>query len=441
MARNTDDLVRMDVGYLVQELENNAHDLNMSMDKLMEEIGDARFVLLGEASHGTHEYYIWRARISQKLIKEKNFSFIAVEGDWPDCYKINRFIKGYEDAGEKASDVLKEFKRWPTWMWSNWEIAALTEWLRMYNNDLPSEKKIGFYGLDVYSLWESLESIAKYMKFNDPEAYETTLKAMNCFESMGLGNEKDIAFSSLTPRSCREKVVKLLNEIQSKMITYNTDLEAPFNAEQNALVTLNAEKYYNAMISGGISSWNIRDSHMMETLNRLMKFHGKDAKCIVWEHNTHIGDARETDMASSGLYNLGQLAREQHKKEDVKLIGFGSYRGSLIAADQWEGKMKKKEAPPARINSWEEILHQVTPADKYFLSKEINQLTGLHEYLDHRAIGVVYHPGREKFGNYVPTLIPRRYDAFIFLDETTPLHPMDIEPAGQLVPQTYPWEL
>jgi erythromycin esterase len=397
--------------------------------------GDKKVVMLGEASHGTHEYYTWRTAISKKLIEENQFSFIAVEGDWPDCYKINRYAKGYKDAGTNIHGVLKTFDRWPTWMWPNWEIAALAEWLRDYNAGLHAEKKIGFYGLDVYSLWDSMDAMTKYLDKEDPQASASVKKAIQCFEPFR-DNEQKYAFS-LHDHNCRDRVLDLLKEIRMKAQFLDGDREAGFNAEQNALVAVNAEKYYSSMMGFDNESWNIRDTHMMETLDRLMKFHGPAAKGIVWEHNTHIGDARATDMRRAGMINIGQLARTEYDSRNVYLIGFGSYSGSVIAGNAWGAPMKIMEMSPAKNGSIEEALHQAFNGDCYFIfDEETDSL--FDKRIGHRAIGVVYHPERESFGNYVPTIMNQRYDAFVFIDETKALHALHL-PTGNQMPETYPF--
>lgn len=291
---------------------------------LFDRIGDAQIVMLGEASHGTHEYYTWRAHITKQLILEKGFNFIAVEGDWPDCYRLNRFIKGYE-TNKSAVDVLHSFDRWPTWMWANWEIAALADWLQKHNAGLSASKKVGFYGLDVYSLWESMESIMRYLKKTDPMALKFAEEAYQCFEPYRKDEGTSYAKATqFVPGLCKNEVVELLQEIRRKIPTYDSDHENVFNAEQNALVAVNAEKYYRAMIEGGPHSWNVRDRHMADTLERLLQFNGPGSKAIVWEHNTHIGDARATDMVDEGMFNVGEVARIMHHEKGVVLVGFGS---------------------------------------------------------------------------------------------------------------------
>lgn len=408
------------------------------LDILLEEVGDARVVMLGEASHGTSEYYTWRTAISRRLIQEKGFHFIAVEGDWPECYAVNRFVKGYQKSGSKISDVLQVFRRWPTWMWANWEVAALMEWIRDFNHRRDGEHKVGFYGLDVYSLWESLEQVLKYMEQHDGKAAEAARTAVNCFEPFNRDPQFYAHATAFVPTDCEQEVVEMLQKIL-RAPGIPDDTEHEFNTKQNALVAVNAEKYYRAMIKGGPGSWNVRDSHMMETLDRLLEFHGPDSKAIVWEHNTHIGDARATDMADDGMYNIGQLAREKYGQEEVKLVGFGTYQGSVIASKSWGAPMQKMEVPPAREGSWEEILYNLGGGDKIILSRDLVDVPGMNKRIGHRAIGVVYDPKFEQFGNYVPTVIPERYDAFVYFDETEGVHPLHMKTRGVKEPDLYPW--
>ncbi len=409
-----------------------------ALDPLMYRIGDAHCVLLGEASHGTHEYYTWRTAISKRLIEEKGFNFIAVEGDWPDCYKLNRYVKGYESGDKKPEEVLLNFRRWPTWMWANWEVAALAAWLKAYNAGLNADLKIGFYGLDVYSLWESMDVITGYLEKTDPIAAEAAKKAMLCFEPYGRDEYKYARDQFTLSDSCQDSLISMLTEIRKNAPDYDHDAEAAFNTEQNAHIAVNAEAYYRNMTSLNDNTWNLRDTHMMETLYRLRKFYGAGAKAIVWEHNTHIGDARYTDMHSAGMINIGQLAREDMGLKDVILVGFGSYSGSVVAADEWGAEMQVMDVPPARTGSIEQILHQESAADKLLVFDRIKKQR-FDTVLPHRAIGVVYHPERERNGNYVPSVLSSRYDAFIYIDETSALHPLYLRPDSHQIPETYPF--
>jgi erythromycin esterase-like protein len=410
-----------------------------SLDPLLKDIDGRHISMLGEASHGTHEFYTWRTALSKKLIEEKNYSFIAVEGDWPDCYQINRFVKGYKDAGDDIMAILKTFDRWPTWMWANWETAALAEWLREYNKPLPLDKKIGFYGLDVYSLWDSMKVMMQYLEKEDKQAAQYVKQAINCFEPFK-EDERLYARYSLTNLNCSDELLALLKEIRMKAQFLDGDREAGFNTEQNALIAVNAERYYRSMMGFNNDSWNIRDTHMMETLERLMKFHGPMAKGIVWEHNTHIGDARATDMARAGMVNIGQLAREKYGVENVYLVGFGSYKGTVIAGKEWGAPMEQMTVPEAKKESIEAILHDDFGSNCYFLFDEEERKPFLSS-IPHRAIGVVYNPENEKRGNYVPSVLSDRYNAFVFLENTRALHPLHLKPHDEKIPETYPFGL
>ena len=412
------------------------------LDPLIERIGDARYVLLGEATHGTSEFYEWRATLSRRLIEERGFSFVGVEGDWPDCYRVNRYAKSYDDAGDSARDVLHAFERWPTWMWANREVAEFAEWLRDHNRGLSAPIQVGFYGLDVYSLWESMHAVVEYLESIDPAVARAARAAYRCFEPYAEDVQEYARATAIVPTTCEREAVSVLAALRGKMAEYGEDgRDAYFNAEQNALVARNAELYYRTMVRGGPTSWNVRDTHMVETLERLMTHHGPNAKAIVWEHNTHIGDARFTDMARAGMFNVGQLVRQAHDADDVVLVGFGTYRGTVIAGDEWGAPMRRMRVPPAREGSFEDAIHASEVGDALLLfdGTDDGGVAGLDEPIGHRAIGVVYDPRREQWGNYVPTIVPRRYDAFIHIEESSGVDAfhmpvlVDGEP-----PETYP---
>ena len=432
----------------IYKLENTDADL----DPFIERVGDAHYVLLGEASHGTSEFYTWRAEITKRLITEKGFSFMAVEGDWPDCYRVNRYIKGMVNSGSSAYEVLHAFNRWPTWMWANKEIVDLVEWLRSHNLETEKkEKKVGFYGLDVYSLWESLDAVMKYLQRNYPDAVKAAMRAYKCFEPYGRDVQEYAKATLFVPESCEHEVMDMLIELRQEAKTADEkrkkddgeEMEAYFNAEQNAIVAKNAELYYRTMIRGGAASWNVHDHHMMDTLTRLMRFHDKNAKSIVWAHNTHIGDARATDMQRARIVNLGQLVREEAGRNDVVLAGFGTFKGTTIAAREWEEQMEKMSVPPAVAGSWDRFLHKYNDVAKSKLLTFVDaNKTKDDAYLNtkgQRAIGVVYNPEYEAYGNYVDTILAKRYDAFLFIDETRALHPlhMPVSPDEEL-PETFP---
>ena len=417
------------------------------LDPLLDAIGDARYVLLGEATHGTSEFYTWRTEITKRLVREKQFSFVAVEGDWPDCHRVDRYTKGRSESGANAEEVVHAFARWPTWMWANREVAALVDWLRECNRDRASEVQVGFYGLDVYSLWDSMASVVEYLERIDPAAAKAARRAYSCFDPYYDDVQEYARATALVPTSCEDEAIAMLRALRAKAPEYREDgPDAWFNAEQNALVARNAERYYRAMVRGGPSSWNVRDHHMVETLDRLMAHHGSRAKAIVWEHNTHVGDARFTDMARHGMENVGQLVRQEHgdgpdDRDGVFIVGFGTHRGSVIAADEWGRPMRRLRVPEARPGSWEGLLHSAGTGDALLIfdGSDDGGIPGLDRPLEHRAIGVVYDPRAERWGNYVSTIVPRRYDAFINIDESRAVHPLHF-PAlvdGE-VPETYP---
>ncbi|XYI02653.1 erythromycin esterase family protein [Sorangium sp. So ce1128] len=411
------------------------------LDPLMARIGDARCVLLGEATHGTHEFYTWRAELSRRLILEKGFSFIAVEGDWPDCYRVNRYAKGYAGAASAAREVLGAFARWPTWMWANEEVAELAEWLMRHNRDRREEQKVGFYGLDVYSLWDSLYQVMDYLRRVAPEALPAARRALRCFEPYAEDAQEYARATLLVPESCQEEAVSLLGEVRRAAPEYGSDgLDARFVAEQNALVVKNAEAYYRTMVLSNADSWNVRDRHMAETLDRLLEHHGPHARAIVWAHNTHIGDARFTDMPDAGEVNLGQLARERYGEPRVVLVGFGTHRGAVIAGREWDAPMEEMRVPVARPSSWEDVLHDAGAEDKLLVFDPGPPPQELLDRHGHRAIGVVYRPEHEWYGNYVPTVLPRRYDAFMFVDESQAVRPLLVRrrEEEEEVPATFP---
>lgn len=412
---------------ILEEIRRNALPLEThdDLDVLIDAIGDARYVLLGEASHGTSEFYTLRAELSKRLIERKGFTLIAVEGDWPSCYRLNRYIKKYPTADATARDAMQDFKRWPTWMWANEEIISLMDWLKDYNAKHPNQtdKKIGFYGLDVYSLWESMEEIIKYLEKTDSPELHTAKQAFACFEPFGRNEQQYAVSASFFSEDCEAEVIQLLLDLQKKRFTQTDDPEEALSTKINALVAVNAERYYRAMVRSGSESWNVRDEHMVEALNRLVDFHGPDTKVIIWEHNTHIGDARATDMAADGMVNVGQLLREQ-AGTDVYAIGFGTHRGTVIAGKEWGAPMEAMQVPPAIPGSWEDLMHRAGSFDKILFLGAENPY--FQEVVGHRAIGVVYYPQYER-GNYVPSNMAQRYDAFLYVDQTRALRPIVVE--------------
>lgn len=411
---------------IVDEIRKRACRLESAddLDVIVQAIGDADIVLLGEASHGTSEFYTLRAELSKRLIIEKGFSFIAVEGDWPSCFSLNRYIKQYSGSAANAREALRDFNRWPTWMWANNEMMNYAEWLNDFNKNNTTGRKIGFYGIDVYSLWESMDEILSHLKKTGSPELVTAQKAFDCFDPYKRDPQTYGVSAAFLSESCEEEVVKLLTELQAKSQRSEGDDESALSDELNALVAVNAERYYRSMVQGGPDSWNVRDRHMVEALNRIKAFHGTDAKAIVWEHNTHIGDARATDMKADGMVNVGQLLREQYGDDRIYVVGFGTHRGTVIAADQWGGEIQSMKVPEAHSGSWEYLMHKADPYDKILLFDHDREL--FLEPIGHRAIGVVYNPRRER-GNYVPSVMAQRYDAFVYVDDSNALAPLGQE--------------
>jgi erythromycin esterase-like protein len=406
------------------------------LDALLERIGDARIVMLGEATHGTREFYEWRTRITMRLVREKGFGFVGVEGDWPDCFRLNQYVKDDEEADPTAFDALHKFQRWPTWMWANHEVADLLEQMRDHNDTLNAPPKVGFYGLDVYSLFDSMQRLVARLRDLRPEVVEAARAAWACFEPYGEDAQRYAVATDVVPADCRDELAALLARTRRELHTLpDGRAEARLDAEQNAVTAVNAEAYYRAMMKGGPTSWNVRDTHMMDTLDRLLEHHGDGSKAIVWAHNTHVGDARATDMAAGGMVNIGQLARERHGEEAVVLVGFGTHHGRVVAARGWEEPMRVMTVPAARAGSLEDALHEAG-GDRLLLFRRRERDLG--DEIPHRAIGVVYHAERER-GNYVPTIVPRRYDAFVHIDATDAVRPLHVPVAEEQTPETFPW--
>ena len=395
------------------------------LTSLIDTIGEAKIILLGEASHGTSEFYSVRAEITKRLIEEKGFSIIAIEGDWPSSRHVNRYIKGYEDVKMTTRDVLNNLDRWPTWMWANEEIVDLVDWLKNYNSPLAASQKVGFYGIDIYSLWESMEEAFHYLTEADPSGadFELAKKVVDCFEPFNHLPEHYAMATAHFSNTCTAEVEALLSSIRTNEHLYPPEFEQRLNLKMNALITSNAEEYYRTSAKSGAKSWNVRDEHMAEAIHEIQKNHGADAKVIVWAHNTHIGDARATTMKDEKMVNVGQLLRERNKIGDVYAVGFGTYRGTVIAASQWGDPFKVMEVPAAKKGTWEDFLHEAGAFDKLLLFNDENRALFSH-WIGHRAIGVVYNPEYEAYGNYVPSIIGDRYDAFIFIDETSALTPL-----------------
>ncbi|HEY9686522.1 MAG TPA: erythromycin esterase family protein [Coleofasciculaceae cyanobacterium] len=435
----------------IELVRHAAHPLsaaNPDYKALMQAIGDARIVLLGEATHGTHEFYRERTLITRMLIQEKGFSAVAMEADWPDSYEVNRFVRDMSEA-PTPMQALEGFKRFPTWMWRNTDVVNLVSWLRDYNRGLSEREKVGFYGLDLYSLFTSIHVVIDYLDQVDPRAAQEARRRYGCFDHFG----KDMqSYGFLTSfgldQSCEQAVVGQLVDLRQHALKYamrngRAAEEAFFNAEQNARLALDAEKYYRSMFKGNVESWNMRDTHMFETLHALLEFlsREREAKVIVWAHNSHVGDARATEMGMHGELNIGQLAR-QHFQEKAFLIGFSTYTGTVTAASDWDGPVERKHVRRALPGSYEQLFHETGIPHFLLISREDAHVAEtLRARRLERAIGVIYLPGSERQSHYFYAQLSEQFDALIHFDETRAVEPLETTTLwheGEEVPETFP---
>ena len=417
-------------------------------DPLIEIVGDARFVLFGEASHGTHEFYRERAQITKRLIQEKGFTAVAVEADWPDAYRVNRYVRGVSDDTESV-EALANFKRFPTWMWRNADILDFVGWLRAYNDARPTgATSVGFYGLDFYSLNTSIIAVLGYLDKVDPEAARRARYRYGCFEHFGEDTQAyGYAASIGLSKSCEDEVISQLTELQRRAAEYagRDGRVAPdefFYAEQNARLVKNAEEYYRSMFRGRVSSWNLRDCHMAETLAALATYlqgQGQRAKIVVWEHNSHLGDARATEMGQAGELNVGQLVRERYGRDAV-LIGFSTYSGTVTAATEWGGPAERKRVRPALPDSYEALFHELDLGRFLVVLRDDAAIASLRRPRLERAIGVIYRPETERLSHYFSARLPEQFDAVLHFDQTRavqPLEPGTVWETGE-APETFP---
>ncbi len=427
------------VGEVVHPLTGSVDDY----DPLMELIGDARFVLVGEASHGTHDFYRERAEITKRLIEEKGFSAVAVEADWPDAYRANCFVRAANED-QSPEEALGDFRRFPAWMWRNTDVAEFVAWLREWNDALaPGSPKAAFYGLDLYSLHTSMGAVVSYLDDVDPEAAQRARERYACFDQFGrdpqvYAYEAGIAGAEPCEPQAVEQLIELRNRAaETARRDGRVDEDRLFYAEQNARLVANAEKYYRAMFRGGVESWNLRDAHMAETLDALVGHLERTpgpTKIVVWAHNSHLGDARATELGQAGELNLGQLVRERVGL-DALLVGFSTYTGTVTAASDWGGPAESKRVRPALGGSWEELFHGMD-APNLLLGTG-----GLEGRRLERAIGVVYRPETERISHYFHARLARQFDAVLHIDETSAVEPLETTSeweAGEL-PETYPW--
>jgi erythromycin esterase-like protein len=417
-------------------IRDAAHPITGSADDydlLLDLIGDAQVVLLGEASHGTHEFYHERARITRRLIEEEGFAAVAVEADWPDAYRVNRWVRGRSDDRD-AFEALGDFERFPRWMWRNRDVLQFVDWLHRHNAEQPEDRRAGFYGLDLYSLFASMQEVIRFLEKVDPEAAARARHRYSCFDAFGEDTQAyGYAAEFGVTRSCEDQAVQQLLEVQrDRAGLAERDGRVPedelFYTEQNARLVRNAEEYYRTMFRGRVDSWNLRDRHMSETLEALIGHlarGGRRARVVVWEHNSHIGDALATEMGQLGEWNIGQLTRQRLGDQSM-LIGFTTYSGTVTAASDWDAPAERKRVRPALPESFEALFHTVGIPDFLLpLRGNARLAEALEKPRLERAIGVIYRPESERVSHYFEARIPQQFDAVIHLDDTSAVEPLD----------------
>jgi erythromycin esterase-like protein len=421
-------------------------DDDSDYDALIERARDKRLVLLGEGSHGTHEFYHERARITRRLIDELGFDGIAVEADWPDAYRVNRYVRG-DDRDDSAERALSGFLRFPQWMWRNEDVVDLVEWLRDRNAAYPEFEHAGFFGIDLYSLHASISEVLRYLERVDPDAAARARERYACFEHFGPEPQAYGYATSYGAESCEEGVVSQLVELQRNSRRFVNGIHADaadehFAAEQNARLVQNAEHYYRAMFRGRVSSWNLRDTHMAETIDALLTHLGRDgheSKLVVWAHNSHLGDARATEMGARGELNVGQLVRERYPSR-VLSVGFSTHTGEVTAARDWDAPTETRDVVPSLPNSIERLLHG-TGIARFYLDLSASEIRRpLREPLLERAIGVIYRPETERASHYFRARVADQFDALVHIDESSAVRPLDrvtVTDEAE-IPETYP---
>lgn len=412
---------------------------------LLDRIGERHFVLLGEATHGTHEFYATRAAITQRLIVEKGFDAVAVEADWPDAYRVNGFVRG--ESGESAESSLAGFRRFPTWMWRNRDVLDFVGWLRRHNDTQAPLSRAGFYGLDLYSMYASIETVLRYLDRTDPAAAQRARYRYGCFEHFGEDPQHyGYAASFDLGHSCEREVVGQLIELRDMAAKAlradgSGSADALFHIEQNARLVKNAEAYYRAMFRGRVSSWNLRDEHMAETVEQLAahleRRNGHPAKIAIWAHNSHLGDARATGMGRGGELNVGQLMRERHG-DDAMLVGFTTFNGTVAAASEWDAPVEIKRVRDALPGSIERLCHETGDA-RFLLMLRDPAAAALSRSMLERAIGVIYLPETERQSHYFDANVRDQFDVLLHFDATRAVEPLDrVQAPAREVPEAYP---
>lgn len=435
----------------VEAIHQAAHPLTgapADHDPLLSLAQRADLVLLGEATHGTHEFYRERALITRRLIAELGFNAVVVEADWPDAIRVNRFVRNQRTTDQDAEEALRGFRRFPTWMWRNADVLDFVGWLREHNDQLgESSPKAGFYGMDLYSLHASMGQVVVYLEQVDPPAAARARHRYTCFDRYGEDpHEYGLRAGVRMEDSCQREVLRQLAELQRNRSNYAAAELGPdesFFAEQNARLVKNAEEYYRTMFGDQVGSWNRRDLHMAETVERLMEHlaahHGR-ARLVLWAHNSHLGDARGTQMGEQGELNVGQLLRERYGHRAL-LVGFTTHEGSVTAAHQWDRPPERMKVRPSMPGSFEHLFHQAL-LPRFLLDVRTGR-EWLHPCLGtpllERAIGVIYRPGTERHSHYFRARLLDQFDAVIHVDHTRAVEPLerrgwrDAEP-----PETFP---
>lgn len=424
---------KTDLATLVKKSAIPLVQVPQDIDAAIPLLKDKSFILLGEATHGTQEFYAARVAITKRLILNHGLNAIAIEGDWPSAYRVNQFIR-WQGTDQNANDALGDFQRFPLWMWRNPVILDFIIWLRQHNEGLRLDRQVGFYGLDMYSLYESVAAVLEYLDQVDPEAAKEARERYACLDHIGSERHYGYGVKLGKRPSCEEEVLQQLLDLQARARTYSKPGHSPseddlFAAERNAQLIKSAEAYYRKMFDNRANTWNLRDSHMFETLQALHIFLSRRtnsrAKIAVWEHNSHLGDARATYMGDRAQHNLGQLVREAYAA-DCALIGFTTFNGTVTAASEWDGEAQRKKIRDALPNSIEDIFHR-TGLNNFFISLH-GQLA--HEFskpLLQRAIGVLYLPQSERASHYFHCSLAKQFDAIFHFDKTTALEPLDAE--------------
>lgn len=447
---------------VIAAIRRAAHPLRSiaaDLDPLMDLVADRSLALIGEATHGTAEFYQSRAELTKRLIVERGYAAVAVEADWPDAYRVNRYVR-HEGTDTSAEEALGDVRRFPMWMWRNTIVRDFIEWLRDHNASLEPRERVGFYGLDLYSMYASMEKVLEYLQRVDPEAAGRARQRYACFETyeqdpQQYGYAASFGFSG----TCEEDVVQALAELKRAARSYIirdgwVEADEAFYAQQNARLVANAERYYRSMFAGRVNTWNLRDSHMADTLDALrghLGRRGREQKVAVWEHNSHLGDARATSTSHRGEHNVGQLVRERHG-DDAVLIGFTTHTGTVSAADDWDTPVQRKHIRPSQPGTWERLLHDAAEAmeakDFALVMRGDPALTeALSDSRAERAIGVIYRPQSERASHLFDATLSEQFDAVLHYDESHALEPLEREADWERgeedagVPELYPFGL